>query len=204
MIRIYHAPRTRSVRVIWLCEELNIPYEVVTIDFSREYRASDEWRAMHPQGKVPVMEDGDITIFESCAMIQYLLDRYGDGRLQPEAGTEAAAHYQQWCWFAESSFARPLGDMIHHSRLRPAHERIPGVVEDARLRAEPCLAATDQHLVDRDYLVGDTFSGADIIMAWTLSLAKMLELFDEESAPNAWRYLASIETRPAYQTALQA
>ncbi len=204
MIRIYHAPRTRSVRVIWLCEELNIPYEVVTIDFSREYRASDEWRAMHPQGKVPVMEDGDITIFESCAMIQYLLDRYGDGRLQPEAGTEAAAHYQQWCWFAESSFARPLGDMIHHSRLRPAHERIPGVVEDARLRAEPCLAATDQHLVDRDYLVGDTFSGADIIMAWTLFLAKMLELFDEESAPNAWRYLANIETRPAYQTALQA
>ncbi len=203
MIRIYHAPRTRSVRVLWLCEELNIPYEVVTIDFSREYRASDEWRAMHPQGKVPVMEDGDITIFESCAMIQYLLDRYGDGRLQP-AGTEAAAHYQQWCWFAESSFARPLGDMIHHSRLRPAHERIPGVVEDARLRAEPCLAATDQHLVDRDYLVGDTFSGADIIMAWTLFLAKMLELFDEESAPNAWRYLANIETRPAYQTALQA
>ncbi len=204
MIRIYHAPRTRSVRVIWLCEELNIPYEVVTIDFSREYRASDEWRAMHPQGKVPVMEDGDITIFESCAMIQYLLDRYGDGRLQPEAGTEAAAHYQQWCWFAESSFARPLGDMIHHSRLRPAHERIPGVVEDARLRAEPCLAATDQHLVDRDYLVGDTFSGADIIMAWTLFLAKMLELFDEESAPNAWRYLANLEARPAYQSALQA
>lgn len=204
MIRIYHAPRTRSVRVIWLCEELAIPYEVVTIDFSREYRASDEWRAMHPQGKVPVMEDGDITIFESCAMIQYLLDRYGDGRLQPEAGSEAAAHYQQWCWFAESSFARPLGDMIHHSRLRPEHERIPGVVEDARLRAEPCLAATDQHLVDRDYLVGDSFSGADIIMAWTLFLAKMLELFDEESAPNAWRYLANLEARPAYQSALQA
>ncbi len=204
MIRIYHAPRTRSVRVIWLCEELGIPYEVVTIDFSREFRASDEWRAMHPQGKVPVMEDGDITIFESCAMIQYLLDRYGDGRLQPEAGSEAAAHYQQWCWFAESSFARPLGDMIHHSRLRPEHERIPGVVEDARLRAEPCLAATDQHLVNRDYLVGDTFSGADIIMAWTLFLAKMLELFDEESAPNAWRYLANLEARPAYQSALQA
>ena len=204
MIRVYHAPRTRSVRVIWLCEELGIPYEVVTIDFSREFRASDEWRAMHPQGKVPVMEDGDITIFESCAMIQYLLDRYGDGRLQPEAGSEAAAHYQQWCWFAESSFARPLGDMIHHSRLRPEHERIPGVVEDARLRAEPCLAATDQHLVNRDYLVGDTFSGADIIMAWTLFLAKMLELFDEESAPNAWRYLANLEARPAYQSALQA
>ncbi len=204
MIRIYHAPRTRSVRVIWLCEELGIPYEVVTIDFSREYRASDEWRAMHPQGKVPVMEDGDITIFESCAMMQYLLDRYGDGRLQPKAGSEAAAHYQQWCWFAESSFARPLGDMIHHSRLRPEHERIPGVVEDARLRAEPCLAATDQHLVNRDYLLGDTFSGADIIMAWTLFLAKMLELFDEESAPNAWRYLANLEARPAYQSALQA
>ena len=192
------------MRVIWLCEEVAIPYEVVTIDFSRDYRASDEWRAMHPQGKVPVMQDGDITIFESCAMVQYLLDRYGDGRLQPLAGTEGAAHYQQWCWFAESSFARPLGDMIHHSRLRPEPERIPGVVEDARLRAEPCLAATDRHLTERDYLVGDAFSGADIIMAWTLYLAKVLEVLTEASAPNAWRYLASLEARPGYQTALKA
>ncbi len=204
MIRIYHAPNTRSMRVIWLCEEVAIPYEVVTIDFSRDYRASDEWRAMHPQGKVPVMQDGDITIFESCAMVQYLLDRYGNGRLQPLAGTEGAAHYQQWCWFAESSFARPLGDMIHHSRLRPEPERIPGVVEDARLRAEPCLAATDQHLTERDYLVGDAFSGADIIMAWTLYLAKVLDVLTEASAPNAWRYLANLEDRPAYQNALKA
>lgn len=204
MIRIYHAPNTRSMRVIWLCEEVAIPYEVVTIDFSRDYRASDEWRAMHPQGKVPVMQDGDITIFESCAMVQYLLDRYGNGRLQPLAGTERAAHYQQWCWFAESSFARPLGDMIHHSRLRPEPERIPGVVEDARLRAAPCLAATDRHLTERDYLVGDAFSGADIIMAWTLYLAKVLEVLTEASAPNAWRYLANLEARPGYQSALKA
>ena len=96
MLKIYHSKGTRAFRVIWACEELGVPYEVVSVDFSAEYRTSPTWRAMNPVGKVPVMTDGDMKMFESCAMMQYVLDRYGDGRLQPARADAAYPHYLQW------------------------------------------------------------------------------------------------------------
>ena len=155
MLTIYHVPGTRSARVIWLCEELDQPYELELVDFSPDYRASPEWRAMNPLGKVPVMRDDDWTMFESGAMVEYVLERYGDGRLRPPPGTAAAAEYLQWSWFAEASFARPLGDMAHHQFLKPEAERIPAVVEDARKRAHLCIDALEARLADRDFLLAD-------------------------------------------------
>ncbi len=96
MIRIHHVPRTRSMRVIWLCEELGLAYEIVPVDFSPAYRSTPEWRALSPTGKVPAMEDDGFSMFESGAMVDYILERYGEGRLQPAQGTEASAHYRQW------------------------------------------------------------------------------------------------------------
>ena len=102
-ITIYHVKGTRSMRVIWLCEELDIPYEVVTVDFSPEYRNTAEWRAKSPTGKVPAMSDGDLTMFESGAMVHYLLEKYGNGRLRPELGSPESAIFLQWSWFAEAT-----------------------------------------------------------------------------------------------------
>ena len=116
MLKIFHSPGTRGFRVIWVCEELSVPYEIEPVNFAAEYRATPEWRAMNPVGKVPVMTDGDMTMFESCAMMQYVLDRYADGRLQPSKDDATYAHYLQWCWFAESTFARPLGEIVNHRR----------------------------------------------------------------------------------------
>ena len=79
-----------QVRPIWVLEELGLPYTIVPVDFSPEFRQSEEWRKINPVGKVPAMTDGDLTIFESVAMMQYILDRYGDGRLQPALGTPCA------------------------------------------------------------------------------------------------------------------
>ena len=87
MLTIYHAVGTRSLRVIWTCEELKIPYQVETIPFTAEYRASQEWRQMNPVGKVPVLQDDGFIMFESGAMVQYILDRHGNGQLQPKPGT---------------------------------------------------------------------------------------------------------------------
>jgi glutathione S-transferase len=97
MIRIYHVPGTRSLRILWLCEELGLPYEAVPVDFSAAYRASAEWRRLNPVGKVPVMTDdaAPVTLFESGAMVQYLLDRHAGGRLQPAPGTPEHAVYLQ-------------------------------------------------------------------------------------------------------------
>ena len=106
MIKIYHVAGTRGLRAIWTCEELSIPYEVEVVNFDPEYRASPEWRSINPVGKVPAMSDGDLVMFESGAMVQYLVDRYGNGKLQPEIGTADHALYLQWSWFADRHQSR--------------------------------------------------------------------------------------------------
>ena len=87
MIKIYHAPMTRGFRLIWTCEELGVPYTVEHEPFTAEFRFSEDFLRISPLGKLPLMEDGDLRMFESCALVQYVLDRYGEGRLQPTPGT---------------------------------------------------------------------------------------------------------------------
>ena len=205
MLKIYHVPRTRSARVIWLCEELDLPYEVVLVDFSPEYRKSAEWRRLNPIGKVPAMTDIDadgnlFTMIESGAMVHYILERYGEGRLQPPRGTPESALLLQWSWFAEASLARPLGDMVHHRILTPEAERIPAVVEDGRERAETCLDAVEATLEGRDYLLGSELTAADIMMGYSLSLAQRLGVLDEKY-PNVAAYMGRLKCRPAFQIA---
>ena len=200
MLTIHTSGMTRGVRVIWLCEELGLDLNVHTIDFSAAYRSSPEWRAMNPVGKVPALTDGDVTMFESGAMVQYILDRYGDGRLQPAAGSPEAALYQQWCWFSEATFARPIGDLIHHTKLRPEPDRIAAVVPDAIDRATVCLDALEAQLAGRDWLL-DELSGADVMMGYTLMLGQAAEL-PMAHATNTLAYLARLKARPACERAL--
>jgi glutathione S-transferase len=200
MIRIFHAPGTRSIRVRWLCEELGLEYEVVAVDFSAEYRASPEWRRLNPVGKVPVLIDGDLTMFESGAMLQYLLDRYGDGRLQPEAGTPEHALYLQWCWFAEATFARPLGEIVNHRRALPEAEQSDAAIAEMQERSRLCIQALDQALADRPYLLGETFSAADIMTGYSLMLATRLVPGGFPS--NVAAYWQRLSERPGYQAAI--
>ena len=200
MIRIHHVPRTRSMRVIWLCEELGLSYEIVPVDFSAAYRSTPEWRALSPTGKVPAMEDDGFSMFESGAMVDYILERYGEGRLRPTQGTEESAHYRQWCWFAEATLARPLGDIVHHTLLKPEAERIPAVAEDARQRALVCIDALETHLEGREYLVGD-FTAADIMMGYSLALAARVGVL-EEHHPQVSKYLGRLEERPGFSKGL--
>jgi len=201
MLEIYHAPGTRSIRVIWLCEELALPYRILPVDFSPVYRASPEWRALNPVGKVPVLRDGDFSMFESGAMVQYLLERYGAGRLRPPPGTRESALYLQWSWFAEATFARPLGDMIQHTLIRPAAERIPAVVEDGRARALLCMDAVDAAVPDGRYLVNGTFTAADIMMGYTLILARRVEVLTPADYPNVRAYMAHLEQHAGFRKA---
>ncbi len=199
MLTIYHVPRSRSVRVLWLCEELAVPYQVESVDFSPEYRASDEWRRMHPAGKVPVLTDDDFKLFESGAMVQYVLDRYGDGRLQPAAGTRAHAEYLQWSWFAEATFARPLGEIVNHRREFPGDNELPGAIDEMRIRAWTCVHALNGQLAGRPYLLGDAFSAADIMTGYTLMLMRWLA--PGEFPANVDRYWETLDQRPAFTTA---
>lgn len=202
MLTVYHVPITRSLRVLWLCQELELPHEVRTVDFGAAYRASPEWRALNPVGKVPAMTDGNFTMFESGAMVQYLLDRYGQGRLQPAPGTEAHGLYLQWSWFAEATYARPIGEIVNHRRAFGADGEIPAVVEEMKGRVRLCSEAVDRALQGRDYLLGDQFSAADIMMGYSVMLAQRFSSTEGLDALNA--YWARLSARPAWQRAAAA
>jgi len=150
MIRIFHAKGTRLMLAIWLCEELGVPYEIEVIDFSPEARARPEWRALSPTGKVPVLTDGDLTMYESGAMVDYILERDSGGRLEPAPGTENSALCRQWCWFAEATFARPLGEIVNHGRVAPEGGTVDFVIEDCKARARLCLETSDAYLCRRE------------------------------------------------------
>ena len=196
MLTIYHAPNTRAFRVIWGCEELGIPYHLRKVDFSADYRASAEWRLLNPVGKVPVMQDGDLTMFESGAMLQYVLDRYGEGRLQPPPGSHEHALYLQWGWFAEATFSRPLGEIVNHKRAFPDAVNSE-VVSEMKARATLSLQAVNDALVGRDYLLGDTLSGADMMVGYTVMLADMM--LDEPLPTLAAAYWQRLQDRPAFR-----
>jgi glutathione S-transferase len=199
VLKIYHVPLTRSVRIVWLCEALELPYEKVPVDFSPAYRASPEWRKMNPVGKVPVLNDGDLTMFESGAMVQYILDRYGAGRLQPPAGTHAYAKFLQWCWFAEATHARPLGEIVNHNRVLAESDRSAVVVTEMQERSRACVQALDDELAEHSFIVDDAFSAADIMVGYTLLLA---ERFAPQVFPaNIKRYRALLKTTPGYTVA---
>lgn len=199
MLTIFHVPGTRSLRVLWLCQELGLPHEVKTIDFSAGYRASPEWRALNPVGKVPAMTDGAFAMFESGAMVQYLLDRHGNGRLQPKPGTEAHALYLQWSWFAEATYARPIGEIVNHRRAFGEAGQIPAVVEEMKARARLSSEAVDRALQGRSHILGDEFSAADIMMGYTVMIAQKFASI--EGLDNLNAYWARLSARPAYQRA---
>jgi len=197
MIKIYHVPLTRSLRPIWLCEELGLGYEIIPVDFSAEYRASEEWRNINPVGKVPSMTDGVLTMMESGAMLQYLLDRYAPGRLQPQQGTAEHAIYLQWSWFAESTFARPLGEIVNHKRQFPGSKSIQAVMDEMADRATLCMQAVAAETQNKAHICGSEFSAADIMMGYSISLA---EYFIPDRMPEALLpYWNRLKERPAYQ-----
>ena len=198
MIRIHHAKGTRSMRLIWLCEELALPYELAPVDFTPAGRAKPEWRRISPTGKVPAIHDGEFSMFESGAIVEFLLERYGQGRLRPPPGTPDSGVYLQWSWFAEATFARPLGDIAQHTVVRPEPQRIPAVVEDAKLRTLVCLDALEAAVPAGRYLVNSGFTAADIMMGYSVFLARRFGVLTAANYPNVNAYLARLETHAAF------
>lgn len=196
MLRIYHAPGTRSVRPLWVCFELGLNVEIAPVDFSPAYRNTPEWRAISPAGKLPALTDGALTMFESGAMVDYILDRYGEGRLRPPAGTAERALCQQWCWFSEATLLRPLGLA---ALLRDPPE---AVVAAALAKAQEAIGVVDAALAGHTHMLGAEFTAADIMMGYALAFLDHLKLLDGAAHRNVVAYLAHLKTREAFQRAL--
>ncbi len=200
MIVVHHAPKARSVRVLWLLEELGVPHEVRTVGLAREALQSPEHLRVHPLGKVPAMEDGDVVMFESGAIVEFLLERYGAGRLAPAPATRERAEYLQWLHFGEATCLPPLSDLVQHTFLRPEAERIPAAVPDARARTAAWMDVVDRTLAGRPWIAGEAFTAADVMVGYAVALAGLLGLVGGDR-PHVAAYLERVRERPAFRKA---
>lgn len=199
MIKLYHAPRTRSLRIVWLLEELGLPYTVERVEFAPQ---PDRLFAQNtPNGKVPVLEDGEVVMFESGAMVEYLLERYGKGRLAPAIGSSERATFLQWLHFSESTAFAPLASVVWLVRYRTDAAQNGALIADAKGRATMAFAFLEKALGTREYLLESGFSAADIMMGFTLFAARAFGVIDD-SCPRLTAYSQRIEARPAYQKAV--
>jgi glutathione S-transferase len=199
MIKLYYAPRTRSVRILWLLEELGLPYALERVDFLPPAQRFFSQRT--PLGKLPTIEDGDVVMCESGAIVEYILERYGEGRLAPAPGSRERATYLQWLHFAESTAFPPLGILVWLGRYRDDAEQHSALVEDARARAAMGLDFLERELGQGPHLIGEDFSAADVMMGFTLIAAQALGVLDDRY-PGLNDYVGRLQARPAFQKAL--
>jgi glutathione S-transferase len=199
MIKLYHAPRTRSIRVLWLLEELGLPYDLERVEFLPP--AKNFFAQQTPLRKLPTIEDGEVVMCESGAILEYILERYGEGRLAPPPGSPARAAFLQWMHFAESTAFPPLGILVWLGVYRDDAAQHAALIEDARSRASAGFDFLESELGEKSYLLGDDFSAADIMTGFTLGAARLLAVLDERF-PRLSAYLGRLEARPAYQKAV--
>jgi glutathione S-transferase len=199
MLVVHHLNDSRSQRVLWLLEELGLPYEIKHYQRDATTRlAPPELKAVHPLGKSPVLGDGSTTVIESGAIVDYVIRHHGKGRLQPAAGTVDFEAYQQWLHYAEGSAMLPFLLKLYVSRLGDA-----GAPLAPRIESEIAnhLGYVEQSLQGRQWLVGETLSGADIMMSFVGEVAGART--DRASYPNLDAWVRRFQQRPAYRKALE-
>jgi glutathione S-transferase len=199
LITLWFAPRTRSVRVRWLLEELGVPYELRRVTFNVPKQTFDQDT---PLGKLPVIQDGDVTICESGAIVEYIVERYGNGRLAPAVGSPLRGSYLQWIHFAESTAFAPLGVVVWHVLYQQDAAAVAGAIAGAHTRAHSAFAFIERGLDGNDYILGPEFSAADVMLGFTLLAARLLGVLDDRY-PNITRYVARLEARPALRAAAE-
>ncbi len=168
MINLYGYPQTRSRRITWMLEETGAEYEFKLVDFNKGESQSDWFLAINPAGKVPAMTDGDLLLTESAAIINYIGDKFPGSGLIPAAGTPERGLYDQWCYFAMTELEQPLWTQGKHRFALPKEHRVPEIMETASWEFQKALGLLEQGLGSNDYILGDKFSAADILLTHTL------------------------------------
>ncbi len=212
MLTVHHLNNSRSQRVLWLLEELGVPYEVK--HYQRDAKtmlAPPELRAIHPLGKSPVITHGDRVVAETGAIVTYLVDNFGDGRLMPAGGTEERLRYIYWLHAAEGSIMPPLVMSLIFNEVpkqapffvRPVASMISAAVTKGFLRPniETQLDYIEAELTASPWFAGGSFSAADVMMSFPLEAANMRGGLGTRTQIRDW--LARIHDRPGYRAALE-
>jgi glutathione S-transferase len=212
MLSVHHLNNSRSQRVLWLLEELGVPYELVRYQRQPDLRAPAELRAIHPLGKSPVITDAGNTIAESGAITEYIVDVYGDGRLIPPAKTPERLRYTYWLHYAEGSAMPPLLMKLLFTLmprrapalLRPLVRKVcsQALITLINPQLKQHMRFWESELDKSEWFAGNAFTAADIVMSFPLEAAAARGGLDQ-GHPKTMAFLDRIHARPAYQRALE-
>jgi len=199
MITLHHLNNSRSQRILWLLEELGAPYQIKPYQRdSVTNLAPPELKAAHPLGKSPVIDDGDITIAESGAIVDYLVRKHGGGKFAPTPGSKAHEAYLEWLHYAEGSAMLPLMINLYVMRLgeagAPLKDRIDSEIDNH-------LGYIEKALAGRDYILADGFTGADVQLSFVGEVARAFGRLG--AFPNIAAWVARLHDRPAFKASLE-
>ena len=200
MLKVHFVAGTRSGRVVWLLEELGLEYVVNIMPFTKEGLKSPEHRSRHALGRVPVLDDGDISIFESGAIIDYVLERHKNGGLKPSSDSSEFPFYLQWYHYCEGMVMPPMNQIVVQTILLPPDRRDEVVLNQAKKLLSKALAPVNDALAGKDYLIGD-FSAADLMLGHSCFMANRLGCVTDDMQ-NIKDYVARIDSRPAFKKAI--
>lgn len=202
MITLYGMPKTRSMRAVWALEEIGVEYQFIPVDLVKGEGRTPEFLALNPGGKVPVLVDGDLVLTESAAICTYLGDRFPETNLVPRCGSAERGLYDQWCYFVMTELEQPLWTIGKHKFALPEEKRVPEIKDTAIWEFQRAAALLASGLGDKQYLLGDHFTMADLLAAHTLGWARSariphnIELLED--------YRQRMMSREAFQRTLAA
>jgi glutathione S-transferase len=199
MIVVHHLNNSRSQRILWLLEELRLPYEIEFYERVKETNAAPaELKSVHPLGRAPIIVDNGRVVAESAAIIDYIIRHYGGGRLQPSQVDPAYDDYVFWLHYAEGSAILPILLKVNASRIGAGASAIEARIEQAMADD---LSYIDSSLALHDYLLGAALSGADIQLSFVGELAARWT--DRSRYPNIEAWVRRFQARPAYRAAIE-
>ena len=201
MLKLHFAPNSRAGRIVWLLEELGLPYEINKMAFHPKDLKSDEHRARHPLGRVPVLDDGDISLFESGAIVEYVIARHKNGGLKPSEDSPLYPEYLQWFHYCEGMVMPPINTIVVQTVLLPPDRRDEKALSQAQRLLTKALEPVNEALAGRDYLIGD-FSAADIMLGHACFMGNRLGRLGEEMS-HLKAYVERVANRPAFKTAIE-
>jgi glutathione S-transferase len=201
MMKVFGFPNTRATRVLWALEEIGADYDYALVDLRKGEGRRPPYVDLNPAGKVPTLLEDGFALSESAAICTYLGDKFPQSRLVPEPGTRERALYYKWCFFVIGELEQPLWTLAKHRFALPEKRRVPAVMDTAVWEFGVVANALSIGLGDREYLVGERFTAADILVAHTLNWAQAFNL--PLGHANLETYARRLLGRPALARARQ-
>ena len=202
MLTVHHLGKSQSERIVWLCEELEIPYQLKL--YARDAKtmlAPADYKALHPIGAAPVITDGDLVLAESGAIVDYIVAKYGAGRLTLRADDADFAEFLYWFHFANGTLQAAMGRLMILNRLKLAADN--PMLQAIKARVDRAFDAVEARTGAATWLAGSTFTTADIMIVFTLTTMRYFQPYDFTRCPNIVSYFGRIGGRPAYRRAVE-